>query len=62
MLLELPSFIHIKAESIEEVVSQLHKYGDEAKVIAGGTDLLALMKDRVEYQVIEGEFSINERN
>lgn len=48
MLLELPSYKHINLESIEEAVSQLHEYGEKAKVIAGGTDLLALMKDRVE--------------
>jgi xanthine dehydrogenase YagS FAD-binding subunit len=48
MLLELPRFKHIHVTRIEEGISQLQKYGGKAKVIAGGTDLLALMKDRVE--------------
>src|SRR4030042_5996476 len=48
MLLELPTFKHMNPVSIKEGVFRLHKYGKKAKVIAGGTDLLGLMKDRVE--------------
>ena len=48
MLYELPSLKHIDAKSIGEAVACLHDYGEKAKVIAGGTDLLGLMKDRIE--------------
>lgn len=34
--------------SLEEAVSMLHEAGGKAKVIAGGSDLLGLMKDRVQ--------------
>ncbi len=48
MLFEVPSFEHIDARSMKEVTSLLQKYGARARVIAGATDLLSLMKDRVE--------------
>ncbi len=35
------------ARSIDEAVGLLHEYGNAAKIIAGGTDLLGLMKNRV---------------
>jgi xanthine dehydrogenase YagS FAD-binding subunit len=48
VLYELPAFGHADAESIQEAVFWLEKWGNEASVIAGGTDLLGLMKDRLE--------------
>jgi len=48
MLFELPSFGHVDARDVKEAASLLQKYGGKAKVIAGATDLLGLMKDRVE--------------
>jgi len=48
MLFELPSFEHVDARDMKEVAFWLQKYGGKAKVIAGATDLLCLMKDRVE--------------
>ncbi len=48
MLYELPAFEHADAESVQEAVSWLEKWGNDARVIAGGTDLLGLMKDRLE--------------
>ena len=48
MLYELPAFEHADAESVREAVFWLEKWGNEASVIAGGTDLLGLMKDRLE--------------
>jgi xanthine dehydrogenase YagS FAD-binding subunit len=47
MLAELPELAHIDAKSIDEAIHWLTKYGDRAAVIAGGTDLLGLMKDRI---------------
>ena len=47
MLYELPSFEHIDVKSVEETRSLLQQYGDKGRVIAGGSDLLGLMKDRV---------------
>lgn len=45
--MKVKSFKHINAYSIEEAVSVLKRYGDKACVIAGGTDLLGKMKDRI---------------
>lgn len=45
-LLKLPPFEHLEAKTIEEACSLLGRYEDRAKVIAGGTDLLVLMKKR----------------
>ena len=48
MLDELPALAHVDAESVEDAVRWLSEYGDRAKVLAGGTDLLGLMKDRID--------------
>lgn len=47
MLDELPPFTHVDAASIDEAVSALAEHGGRAQVLAGGTDLLGLMKDRI---------------
>jgi xanthine dehydrogenase YagS FAD-binding subunit len=47
VLYELPYFEHVDAANIEEALSWLQIHGDTARVIAGGTDLLGMMKDRV---------------
>jgi len=39
-------FEYLEPESVEKVVSLLSKYGSEAKIIAGGTDLVAQMRDK----------------
>jgi len=38
---------HFNARNIDEVISLLNEYKDEAKIIAGGTDLIRLMKSKV---------------
>jgi xanthine dehydrogenase YagS FAD-binding subunit len=40
-------FIHINAGSVEEAVELLAKYEGKAKLNAGGTDLLGVLKDRI---------------
>ena len=45
-LLTLPQFDHLEAKSVDEACSLLDRYKDKARVIAGGTDLLVLMKKR----------------
>jgi xanthine dehydrogenase YagS FAD-binding subunit len=40
-------FAHVNALTIDEAVSTLKRYGGKAEVIAGGTDLLGKMKDRI---------------
>ena len=40
-------FKHINASTLEEAVSVLKEYGETAKVIAGGTDLIGQMKDEI---------------
>lgn len=43
----MKTFTHFNASTIEEAVSLLRRYGGRAKLIAGGTDLLGKMKDRI---------------
>jgi NADPH-dependent glutamate synthase beta subunit-like oxidoreductase len=43
----MKTFKHINALSAEEAASVLKDYGEKAKVIAGGTDLLGQMKDDI---------------
>jgi xanthine dehydrogenase YagS FAD-binding subunit len=38
-------FTHLNATSVDEAVSILHRYGNKASPIAGGTDLLGKLKD-----------------
>jgi xanthine dehydrogenase YagS FAD-binding subunit len=40
-------FIHINARSLDEAVSILQRFQGKARLIAGGTDLLGKMKDRI---------------
>jgi xanthine dehydrogenase YagS FAD-binding subunit len=40
-------FIHINAQTVDEAVSALRRYGDRANIFAGGTDLLGKMKDEI---------------
>ena len=40
-------FTHIDASTVDEAVECLRRYGDDASPIAGGTDLLGKMKDRI---------------
>ena len=47
MLYELPDFAHADARSVDEAVCWLAEYRERAKILAGGTDLLGLMKDRI---------------
>lgn len=45
--MRLPKFEHLQPESLEEALDLLSKHGEEVKVIAGGTDLLVSMKQRL---------------
>jgi xanthine dehydrogenase YagS FAD-binding subunit len=47
LLYELPDFEYFEPESLEEAVRLLREFGTRAKILAGGTDLLGLMKDRI---------------
>jgi len=47
MLYELPKFEHVDVTSVQEALYWLKIHEERAKVIAGGTDLLGLMKDRI---------------
>ncbi|MBI2185447.1 MAG: xanthine dehydrogenase family protein subunit M [Thaumarchaeota archaeon] len=47
MLYELPPIEYVQASSVEDAVHWLNRYGDKAKILAGGTDLLGLMKDAI---------------
>jgi xanthine dehydrogenase YagS FAD-binding subunit len=40
-------FTHINADSVDEAVSILRRYGSKANLIAGGTDLIGKLKDEV---------------
>jgi carbon-monoxide dehydrogenase medium subunit len=39
-------FEYLEPTDLREAIAILNRYGSEAKVLAGGTDLLALLKDR----------------
>ena len=47
MLDELPPFDYVDAATLAEAVAALTEHGPRAQVLAGGTDLLGLMKDRI---------------
>ena len=47
MLDELPPFDYVNAASLAEAMAALTEHGARAQVLAGGTDLLGLMKDRI---------------
>ena len=41
------TFAHFNPGTIDEAVAILRRYGDKAKVIAGGTDIIGKMKDEI---------------
>jgi len=47
MLMEMPGIEHVDARDPQEALYWLDQYGDRAKVVAGATDLLGLMKERI---------------
>jgi carbon-monoxide dehydrogenase medium subunit len=42
----LPNFDYFAPETLQEAVELLDKYGDDAKVLAGGTDLIVSLRAR----------------
>ena len=44
--MQLPRFEYFTPETMDEAFSILMEYGDKARVLAGGTDLLVKMKQR----------------
>jgi 4-hydroxybenzoyl-CoA reductase subunit beta len=58
-LLRLPQFELAEPESIEEAVGLLSKHGDDARLMAGGTDLMPNMKHEIETpQIVIGLWRI----
>jgi 4-hydroxybenzoyl-CoA reductase subunit beta len=45
--MQLPRFEHLQPASLGEALDLLAEYGEQAKIIAGGTDLLISMKQRL---------------
>lgn len=45
--MRLPKFEYLSPRTVEEACGLLAQHGDKAKVLAGGTDLLNVMKERV---------------
>ena len=43
----LPKFKYLRPKNLEEALKLLDEYGEEAKLLAGGTDLIVKMKDGV---------------
>jgi len=43
----MKKFVHFNARTIDEAVPLLRRYGKKARIIAGGTDLLGVMKDEI---------------
>jgi xanthine dehydrogenase YagS FAD-binding subunit len=48
---ELKKFGYIKAESVQDAISLINRYGRDAKLISGGTDLISRIKNRIETQL-----------
>jgi len=48
MLMEMPEIEHVNARDFKEALYWLDKYGEKARVMAGATDLLGMMKDRIQ--------------
>ena len=46
-MIRLPRFENVEPRSVEEACSLLSKHNGQAKVLAGGTDLLVLMKNKL---------------
>jgi xanthine dehydrogenase YagS FAD-binding subunit len=44
----MKSFDYYKVSTVSQAISLLSKHGDKAVLLAGGSDMLAMMKDRVE--------------
>ena len=40
-------FAHVNAKSVDEAAAFLKRYGNNADVIAGGTDLIGKLKDEI---------------
>jgi len=45
--MRLPRFEYLNPRTIQEACSLLSQHGDKAKILAGGTDLLNVMKERI---------------
>jgi len=43
----MKKFMHFNAKSVQEAVLLLRRYGKKARIIAGGTDLLGVLKDEI---------------
>jgi xanthine dehydrogenase YagS FAD-binding subunit len=52
------TFNHINARTIEEAIAALQRYQDKARILAGGTDLLGIMKDELLPQYPEALINI----
>jgi CO/xanthine dehydrogenase FAD-binding subunit len=46
VLIGLPRFDYLSCENVEEASSLLLKFGGDATILAGGTDLFVKMKHR----------------
>ena len=46
------SFTYLEPADLDEALAALARYGDEAKVIAGGTGLVNLMKQRPGWKLL----------
>ena len=56
----MKSFVHVNATTVEEATSVLAQYDGRAKVIAGGTDLIGMMKDEATPDYPEALVNIKE--
>jgi xanthine dehydrogenase YagS FAD-binding subunit len=43
----MKSFNHVNAKTVNEAVKLLNRFKGKTKLIAGGTDLLGILKDRI---------------
>ena len=43
----MKAFKHINATSVDEAITLMHSFGGSASLMAGGTDLLGVLKDEI---------------
>src|SRR5262245_24883971 len=45
--MSLPTFKLLRPRTVEDAITYLHRHGNELQIVAGGTDLLPSMKQRL---------------
>ena len=58
----IPPFKILNATSVTDAVSELRRLGDEAKIYAGGTELLILLRHNLVQSKVPAQHQTDSRN